>query len=131
MNLSETPSAAPVVKKCPKCGAGLTLEQALAGRELSPIGMGLLGGRADSNAFYFNHSCGTTVTLPVSLFVPFISEWVSAEILAGSPRCERHCLSVDDLRTCDQPCSYAPFRRFLVHRLLAHRAPSQEPSLRA
>ncbi len=117
------PSASTVVRTCPKCKATLTLQQALTGPELRPIGMAFHSGDPTNNAYYFNHTCGSTLVLPVKIFAPFLPERVSEKIRAGSARCEKHCLHVTDLQTCGQACYFAPYRRFLVEYLLPRRPP--------
>lgn len=107
-----------VVKQCPMCAHPFTLGDVMAHPEVKPIGMAFLG---EVNQYFFNHvcaGCGSTFTIPVEAFLALIQEPVPAQALVGTSRCEHHCRRVTDLQRCAQPCRYAPFRRFLLERLL-------------
>lgn len=111
-----------VVNQCPMCARPLTLGDVLSHPEVKPIGMAFLGGE---NLYYFNHvcaGCGSTFTVPVELFLPLLPERVPPESLESTSSCERHCRRVKDLERCSQPCRYAPFRRFLIDRLVPRTA---------
>lgn len=114
----DSASSDPVVKRCPMCARPFTLGDVLSHPDVRPIGMAFLGGE---NLYYFNHvcpGCGSTFTLPIELFLPLVAEPVPKESLEATSACERHCRRVTDLARCAQPCRYAPFRRFLIERLV-------------
>jgi len=118
------PSSAEVVKQCPLCRRDFTLEEVLESAEVKPIGMAFEPGSFEHNVYYFNHhcpGCGSTFVIPVERFIALIEEYISPEVLDGTAGCDQHCRRLDDLEACNEPCYYAPFRRFLLNRLLQRR----------
>ena len=62
---------------------------------------------------------GKTVVATGAMFQAAASNFQSAlmvptEILAESGHCQSHCAKIDDYQVCDNACSFAPFRRFLL-----------------
>jgi hypothetical protein len=103
--------------KCPNCGETFEIAAIAAHPQVEPIGMQLEDTDHRYNYYYFNHvcdHCGTTFLVPVLDFLPLITEPVPDLALHGTETCERHCLDVRDLKLCNQPCMYAPFRRHLL-----------------
>ena len=84
---------------------------------IQPVGMLCEDQDSGNHLYYFNHlreRCGTTFTIPARDFLGLIEEPIPREVLTGSARCERHCLSIEDLSECQEECAYAPLRRFLL-----------------
>ena len=109
------------VKQC-SCGASFTREDLIRLPSLTPVGMLHLGGeQAASTIYCFTHtrwSCRTTFGLPVETFREEIREPIPEECLAGTDACAGHCSKIEDLELCENECSLAPYRRFLVRRLV-------------
>lgn len=106
-----------IVKTCTCCGTHFTIDDLLHHGEVIPIGM-VLRPDLEECDYYFNHECPrcrTTFTVPIDAFARFIDEHVPARLLAGTDACESHCLRIRDLEQCEQPCSHAPYRRFLLN----------------
>ncbi len=113
------------MKVCTLCRAPLTLNALLTSADIRPIGMAFEPGDFANNCYYFNHECpgcGTTLLVPVERFLHLIPEDIPEAVLDGTEHCERHCRRVKDLKACHQPCHYAPFRRFLLDRLIQRRS---------
>jgi hypothetical protein len=102
---------------CPNCGEQFAIATIAEHPDVVPIGM-LLEYVDDHYHFYFfNHvaaHCGTTFVVPVSDFLPYITEPVPELALTGSEACEHRCTELKDLQACRQQCRYAPFRRHLL-----------------
>ncbi|GAB4319683.1 MAG: hypothetical protein Kow0074_09430 [Candidatus Zixiibacteriota bacterium] len=114
---------------CSGCHAHFTLEEFVEHADIEPIGMQFVDAEMKWNMFYFNHTCpacGSTILLPVTDFLPFIDETIPETVLAGTDTCERHCMSIADLRGCSQECHYAPFRRFLLKMLSDRRSRAEK-----
>jgi len=82
------------------------------------------GEPAASAIYCFTHtpwSCRTTFATPVETFREDITETIPDAFLNGTDACAGHCSRIEDLQECDAPCSLAPFRRFLLHRLIPRR----------
>ncbi len=104
------------LKQCPKCAVWFTAKDFRENPEIKPLGMTFEEGDINHNLFYFNHACedcGTTFTLKVNMLAELIESPKSQEILAGSDKCESHCLDINDTNECGQECKYAPFRKLL------------------
>jgi hypothetical protein len=81
-------------------------------------------GRRDSAIYWFTHlrrSCLTTFVLPVVAFRAEIGEPIPSARLNRGDSCSGRCSRVDDLENCDAECCNAPYRRFLLQRLLPRR----------
>lgn len=107
-------------KTCTGCGAVFTLQDVIDDPIIQPRGMQFEDEDLEWNSYYFNHvcdHCGSTFTISVKEFLPYITEPIPPEVLTGSGMCEQHCLSIQDLQECHAPCMYAPFRRFLLRTL--------------
>ena len=115
------PGGPECAKQC-SCGARFTRDDLLHLRALTPIGMlNLDGDSAASTVYCFTHTrwaCRTTFGLPVETFRDEIAEKIPETCLAGTETCSRHCSNIEDLELCENECSLAPYRRFLVERLV-------------
>ena len=122
-NRSKPP--APVAKKCPTCGAAFTQRDLLKSPSITPIGMLHIEGEPASTAIYcFTHtrwSCRTTFGMPVTAFRAEIAEQIPTACLTGGDTCGGHCARVEDLAECESACTLAPYRRFLLERLVPRR----------
>jgi len=81
-------------------------------------------GKRDSAIYCFTHlrrSCMTTFVLPVETFRAEIGEPFPLASLSGGGSCPGHCSRIEDLEACDAECCNAPYRRFLLQRLLPRR----------
>lgn len=110
-------------KQCPKCKAWFSIDEIMYSLELEPVGMQIEDDCPEANLYYFNHrvdGCGTTFAVSVLWLSLFIGEPVPSAILAGSAVCEGHCGDLSDNTTCQQICSWAPFRK-LLHAMQASR----------
>ncbi|HET7788551.1 MAG TPA: hypothetical protein VIR81_08900 [Myxococcales bacterium] len=108
-------------KQC-GCGTCFTRDDLLHLPSLTPIGMlHVTGEPAASSMYCFTHtrwSCRTTFGLPVETFRDQIREKIPEKCLAGTAACAGHCSKIEDLELCENECSLAPYRRFLVERLV-------------
>ncbi len=114
-----------MAKKCPTCGTAFTRRDLIEARSLTPIGMLHLKGAPASSAVYcFTHTrwaCRTTFGLPVVAFRDEITEPIPRAFLNGTDGCGGHCARIEDLEECDNACALAPYRRFLLERLVPRR----------
>jgi hypothetical protein len=54
----------------------------------------------------------------VETFRDEIRERIPEASLAGTAPCGGHCSKIEDLEPCENECALAPYRRFLVERLI-------------
>jgi hypothetical protein len=88
-------------------------------------GVRLLGLQAiinlpDANLLVFEHCCGSSVSVLASRFRQFLpdsQDFSGRASLRGTDQCSGHCLRLENLQQCDQPCINARDRR-LILRLL-------------
>ena len=108
-------------KQC-SCGARFTRDDLIRLRSLTPVGMLHIVGEPATSAIYcFTHTrwaCRTTFGLPVEAFRDEIREEIPDQCLSGTVECAGHCSKIEDLELCENECALAPYRRFLVQRLL-------------
>ncbi len=107
-------------KQC-SCGTSFTRKDLMHQPSVTPIGMLHVAGDHGSTLYCFTHnrwSCRTTFALPVETFRPEIREKIPEDILAGTEACEGHCSKIEDLEECHAECKLAPYRRFLLKRLI-------------
>ncbi len=101
---------------CPCCKEEFDLEKLIHSPEIELIGMSFIGEEADSAYYFFQHDkpdCGSSFVVSVDKFHSKIEEYVPDHNLSGCDCCDRHCLTITDVRTCKQECHFAPYRRFL------------------
>jgi hypothetical protein len=112
-------------KRCPKCGAVFSRLDLIEAPTIVPLGIQHIEGEPPSRAIYFfTHalgSCYTTFALPVETFREHLGEAVPETFLQGTAACRMHCSKIEELSACDAPCTLAPFRRFLLQRLVPRR----------
>ena len=81
------------------------------------IGLQAIPGAPDANVLVFEHRCGTSV----SVFTHKLRHLLGPEpqtsgqsLLFGTENCSGHCLVLEDLSSCDKPCTNARDRRLAV-----------------
>ena len=100
-------------KSCPVCSEiWPTPDAFVRDRALAPIGLTVVFDDPYRSLFMFNHRCGTTLGVEADLLRDHFPLLVG-ESLARTAGCRRHCLDINDLESCDQPCRNAPLRQFL------------------
>jgi hypothetical protein len=122
--LSKVHPASHCAKQC-SCGESFTRKDLIQLRSLTPVGMLHLSGEPVATTMYcFTHtlwSCRTTFGLPVETFRDEIREKIPRKCLAGTAPCRGHCSKIEDLQLCHDECTLAPYRRFLLERLVRRR----------
>lgn len=100
---------------CPKCNASWKdLSDFLEDAELKPIGYQVHFEALEEGLFFFNHVCGTTLTLPVRAFRSLKSGPIFQGSARGQPDCAGHCLRQNDLDGCPAECECAYVREILT-----------------
>jgi hypothetical protein len=79
---------------------------------LSDPGIEIIGYQVDllgkkDGFFLFNHKCGTTLSVPVSVFGDLYDGPKYKNILTDSEQCQGHCLDENDLSHCGTECKFA------------------------
>ena len=101
-------------KQCPECGHRWPSREAL----LRDPQVSLCAYQAnftllDAGQFLFNHTCGTTFSIPAGEFRDLYAGPVFSRSLMGSHDCPGHCQHADDLRPCPARCECAYVREIL------------------
>jgi hypothetical protein len=69
--------------------------------------------------YFFNHmTCESTLAVDVEEFRDLIEEPIPPADLSGTPECPKRCTTMEDLQSCDLDCHNAPYRRFLIERIV-------------
>ncbi len=108
-------------KQCPYCKAQLTLDQLVNDPQLRLIGMSFVEDSIEWVFYFYQHdvsNCGTSFVVQAEEFAAYIDEPIPTTKLAQRECCEQHCVNLEDLSNCRQPCHFAPFRRFM-HKMIA------------
>jgi len=101
-------------KTCPSCGREWTDRTAfLTDPEVMIIGYQAHFEELTTGLFLFNHSCGTTFSLPVHAFTDLYNGPVFRERKTGSPDCQGYCLKRDCLGPCPAECECAFVREII------------------
>ena len=85
---------------------------------LSDTGVRIIGYQAafaalETGGFLFNHSCGTTLALPVNRFLNLHHGPVFQTRQTGTDRCPGHCLNSSDLSPCPAECECGFVRKII------------------
>lgn len=78
--------------------------------EIRLLGLQAVPHLPDGNLLVFDHSCGTSISLPVRrvrCHLPDQEEVPPRPIELGLRECRRYCPDLDDLAACDRPCPKA------------------------
>jgi len=105
-------------KSC-SCGQTWAMrEDFIRDPDTEPIG--IMSAESESPAlFFFNHSgCESTLAIDVREFADLIEEPIPATLLTGTDECPGRCVTIEDLEACELECHNAPFRRFLLNRIM-------------
>ncbi len=117
-------------KKCNACGEQWQERENF----LCDDGLQLIGYQVDfenlqNGLLLFNHTCGTTLAIPVWKFLDLCAGPEYSEAATGSEECPRHCLDVHNLDRCTAPCVFAHVREIMqiimAHQRLRDLAPIQ------
>jgi hypothetical protein len=106
-------------KECRTCGA----RWADRGEFLSKGDVKLVGYQVDfenpeDGLILFNHTCKSTIAVPVSFFVEMYNGPRYVEARTGKPECSGNCLKVHNLDKCSAHCMYS-FARDIIQTLKA------------
>ena len=98
-------------KECKTCGLQWeSLDQFISDKKINFIGYQARFDLARVGLFLFNHSCGTTLAIPVGEFEQFLHLDTSA-FTAGSAGCLGYCTDVNNLEPCTNTnCKGKPIR---------------------
>lgn len=73
----------------------------------------------------FNHSCGTTLALPVSTFEDMYKGEIASQRATGTPACPGHCLYQKELGSCPATCE-CNYVREIIQLIRQPAAPTTE-----
>ncbi|RJP71985.1 MAG: hypothetical protein C4532_06830 [Candidatus Abyssobacteria bacterium SURF_17] len=95
-------------------------EDFLRDSEIQPIGITFMPKNDHVRLyFFFTHSaCRTTLAVNAKEFEDLLEEPIPSKTLTGTKDCPLHCTNIEDLEMCTLECRNAPYRRFLIDRLL-------------
>ena len=105
-----------IVKVCPLCGQGFSVEDLANNPNIEIRGFSFLANKVTAY-YFFQHvidGCCTGFMVDCEVFRPLIEESILSEKQPGSDSCPSRCYELADLRECDLECYYAPFRRLLL-----------------
>ena len=108
-------------RTCGSCGqAWPSWEAFVCDPDVRLLGLQAILKLPDANLLVFEHCCGSSVSVLASRFRQFLpdsQDFSGRSSLRGTDQCSGHCLHLENLQQCDQPCINARDRR-LILRLL-------------
>jgi hypothetical protein len=111
-------------KTCPSCGhAWPDLDAFLGDPDLRLVGYQVNFARLAAGFFLFNHSCRTTLALPVEPFLGLRDGPVFRDRKTGTDECPGFCLHRDELGPCPATCECA-YVRDVMQDILSHPRPA-------
>ena len=111
-------------KKCKTCDTWFSLEEIINDPDIKPIGMAYLEGEKPEAFYFFHHDvkhCGSSFLIKVDEFKSFITVDIPMINLMHSDQCDGYCVEIEEIRSCDKQCRYAPYRQFLLKMLYLKR----------
>ncbi|KJS29112.1 MAG: hypothetical protein VR64_21400 [Desulfatitalea sp. BRH_c12] len=104
-----------IFKQCTKCGYHWqSRDQWLRDPSVTLVGYQVNFKRLETGILLFNHTCRTTLALPVLVFEDLYDGPVFVERAAGSEACPGHCLHESNLKPCPERCECA-YVRYILH----------------
>ena len=102
-------------KKCSGgCGMSLpTREDFLSDPEIQVVGYQVNFEQLSTGLFLFNHSCMSTIALPVSKFADLYKGEIFTECNRGNAECPGYCLHRANLHSCPARCECSFVREIL------------------
>ena len=101
-------------KVCTFCGAPwATREEFIKDPELELVGYQSNFNNLEAGLFLFNHSCGTTIAIPVEKFTDLYNGPIFSEAKTGSDECLGLCKQRRNLQACPVKCECAWVREVL------------------
>lgn len=104
----------PPFKRCPDCGRTWAGREALlADPQVRLCAYQANFEKPEAGQFLFNHSCGTTFSLPAKAFEDLYSGPLYTGCMKGEADCPGKCLHSEDLSPCPAKCECAHIREIL------------------
>ncbi|MCM8760710.1 MAG: hypothetical protein NC938_06060 [Candidatus Omnitrophica bacterium] len=101
-------------KKCTSCGANWkTRDDFLNDCSLELIGYQANFKSLETGLLLFNHTCGTTLSLPAGTFKDIYKGPIYTERKTGTEDCPGYCLHEEELRRCPEKCECAWVREMI------------------
>ena len=101
-------------KQCSMCNCEWDLrDDFLADPEITYLGYQIHFEDLETGWLMFNHSCGTTLAFPVSIFSNLYSGPVFAESLNATSECPGFCAKSKSMAPCPQQCECAYIREVI------------------
>jgi hypothetical protein len=95
-------------KECRSCGAVWADRREFLSRgDVKLVGYQVDFENPEDGLLLFNHTCESTLAVPVSAFLDMYSGPRYPEARTGTPACGGNCLKVHSLDMCNAPCMYA------------------------
>jgi hypothetical protein len=111
-------ASARVFRICGSCGhAWQNWEEFIRDPGVRLLGLQAITSLPDANLLVFEHRCGSSVSVLASRFhqfVPDSQDFSGRTSLRGTDQCSGHCLRLENLQQCDQPCINARDRRLIL-----------------
>ncbi|MBI5558693.1 MAG: hypothetical protein HY885_13760 [Deltaproteobacteria bacterium] len=103
-----------IFKACPSCGKKWQdYNQLLADPATCVIGYQVCFASLREGLFLFNHTCGTTLAIPVGALQHLYDGPLYQERLDNSEKCQGMCLNQHDTEPCPAKCECAYAREIL------------------
>ena len=103
-------------KQCSTCGfKWSSRDQFLEDPDVELVGYQVNFEELLAGFFLFNHSCGTTLAIPVEPFEDLYDGPVFRERATGSEACPEHCLHEENLIPCPTHCECAFVREIIQY----------------
>ena len=102
--------------KCPYCNSTWAdREQFLVDPQIQIIGYQVHFEELTAGMFFFNHICGTTLSLRAGEFQDLYNGPIFQERMTGSEACPEFCLHKNSLDPCTNTCECAYVRDIIQH----------------
>ena len=105
-------------RTCGSCGqVWRSWEEFVRDPGLRLLGLQAMVNLPDANLLVFEHRCGSSVSVLASRFrqhLPESQDFSGGSSFRGTDLCSGHCLRLENLQECDQPCINARDRRLIV-----------------
>lgn len=104
-----------IIRTCPSCNTPISILDIACNPTLQPAGMDSIDGTPKNLCYTFVHTpCGSSMMIRVEELRSLLPMFAESDDDSSCPCLDRWTYDAEVHHTCDSPCKYEPYRRFMA-----------------